>query len=263
MTQKPFYYLAELTWPEAQRVRDAQAVVLLPVGATEAHGPHLPLGTDVYLSEALAKRAAQTLSQQGVTCVIAPSLAYAVTEFGAPFAGTVSLDPDAATALYTAVCAGLHRSGFERVCIVNSHLEAAHVTALRAATAAVFAKTGRRVAFADNTERRWARTLTDEFKRGTCHAGSYETSLLLAAQPQLVRSEVARALPENESDFLAAVKRGAGTFPDAGGPQAYFGQPATASLAEGEDTYERLVAMVVATIQEAWPALFSATSPVE
>ena len=51
MTQKPFYYLAELTWPEAQRVRDAQAVVLLPVGATEAHGPHLPLGTDVYLSD--------------------------------------------------------------------------------------------------------------------------------------------------------------------------------------------------------------------
>jgi creatinine amidohydrolase len=78
-----------------------------------------------------------------------------------------------------------------------------------------------------------------------------------------VRSEVARALPENESDFLAAVKQGAGTFPEAGGPQAYFGQPAAASLAEGEDSYGRLVAMVVATIQEAWPGLFSATSPVE
>src|SRR4051812_36395763 len=95
-SEKPFR-LAELSWEEARRWQLVEPVVLLPIGATEAHGPHLPLGTDVMLSEELAFRAQLALGDRGRSALIAPSLAYAVTEFGAPFAGTVSLSPAAAT----------------------------------------------------------------------------------------------------------------------------------------------------------------------
>lgn len=246
----PPWRLGELPFPVAAAARAAAAVILVPVGATEAHGPHLPLCTDVFLSEELAARVQRALWQRGTLGLIAPALSYAVTEFGAPFAGTVSLDAESARALYGAVFAGLLRSGFARLCIVNSHLEAAHVQALRGAVDAVHARTGVRVAFPDQTERRWARTLSDEYKRGDCHAGSYETSLLLAARPELVRTEAQRGLPRNDSGFLGAVRAGAATFPAAGGPQAYFGDPAGATAAEGEDLYARLVQMVLVTLEE-------------
>src|SRR5262245_24102608 len=88
-------YLAELSYPAAEALRAQAPVVLIPVGATGAHGPHLPLGTDVFLSEELSRRAQRTLWQERqAVSLIAPSLSYAVTEFGARFAGTVSLDPE-------------------------------------------------------------------------------------------------------------------------------------------------------------------------
>ena len=248
-------YLAELSYPAALALKEERPVVLIPVGATEAHGPHLPLGTDVYLSEELARRVQAALWQRGASSVIAPSLAFAVTEFGAPFAGTVSLDAATATAFYTGVLAGLLRAGFQRLCLVNSHLEAAHVQTLRAACAEVERRSGQPVAFPDNTERRWARTLTDEFKRGSCHAGRYETSLLLAAaeRSRLVDADKLRSLAANEEDFLRAVREGAGNFITAGGPQAYFGDPAAATIAEGNDIYARLATMVLTVVNETWP----------
>jgi len=246
-------YLAQLTWPEAQALRVQQPIVLLPIGSTEAHGPHLPLGTDVFLSEELARRVQLALAARGQCSVIAPPVSYAVTEFAGEFAGTVSLEPAVAMAQLVGVGAGLNRSGFVRLCLVNSHLEAAHVATLRSACAELTARTGHAVAFPDNTERRWARTLTAEFKRGTCHAGRYETSLLLAAQPALVRQSISAALPANDSDFLGAVKQGAGTFTAAGGPAAYFGDPAQASAAEGDAIYALLQQMILTTIDETWP----------
>jgi creatinine amidohydrolase len=248
--------LDQLTWKEAAALREREPIVLLPIGATEAHGPHLPLGTDVFLSEELAARVQRALAGRAEpprASVIAPSLAYAVTEFGAPFCGTVSIEPAAAAALVAGVCCGLVRSGFPRVCLINSHLEPAHVAVLRAAVTEVRAACGTSVAFPDHTERRWARTLSDEYKKGNCHAGRYETALLLAARPELVRREIAGHLPPNPSDFLAAARAGAGTFTAAGGPEAYFGDPAQATREEGEDLYARLVHMTLTTIDESWP----------
>ena len=252
--ERPFY-LAELTYPAAETLKAQSPVVLIPIGATEAHGPHLPLGTDVFLSEELARRVTAELSLRGIASVIAPPLSYSVTEFGAPFAGTVSLDAETAVAMYSGVLAGFVRAGFVRICLVNSHLESAHVKALRAACAAVEGTTGVRVAFPDNTERRWARTLTEEFKRGSCHAGSYETSLLLAApdRASLVDEEERKQLPVNEIDIVQAMREGAGDFVAAGAPHAYFGNPAAASVEEGDDIYARLVTMTLTVIDETWP----------
>ena len=245
--------LGELTFAEAEALKAVQPIVLLPIGSTEAHGPHLPLATDAILSEELAARAAAALDAAGYATIVAPTLAYAITDYASEFAGTISIGPATATAVVADVCSSLIAQGFARVCLVNSHLEPAHVSSLKEACARVQEARGVAVVFADQLEKRWARTLTDEFKRGACHAGSYETSLVLAARPELVRDEIRRALMVKPIDLARAMREGKRTFGEAGAPEAYFGDPAAASVEEGNDIYARLVAMVVEEVRTAWP----------
>lgn len=246
--------LADATWTDVRDhlARDAGAIVLLPVGALEAHGPHLPLATDVIIAEGLARRAAAALEQHGRTVAIAPPLVYSVTHYAGGFTGTAGVGAEAARAYVRDVCQGLGRAGFARVCLVNAHLEPAHVETLRAA-AADASSGGLRVAFADKTERRFARTLTEEYKRGACHAGSYETSLVLAERPELVRDDRRARLPALPIDLARAMKEGITTFQQAGAADAYFGDPAAATVSEGEWIYARLVEMVRVVCDEVWP----------
>ncbi len=246
--------LAEATWTEvaAWLARAASgALALLPVGAIEAHGPHLPLATDVIIARGLARRAAPALDERGVACALAPAIVYSVTEYAHGFAGSVGVSAESARAHVAEVCRGLVATGFAHVCLVNAHLEPAHVASLRAAADDAGA------AFPDCTEKRFARTLTDEFKRGACHAGSYETSLILAERAAEVR-ESRHALLPLPIDLAKAMKGGVRTFVEAGAPDAYFGDPAAATAAEGEWIYARLVEMVVTVVGERWPALFEA-----
>lgn len=246
--------LAEMTWTEAKAAREHGALALVPVGSTEAHGPHLPLATDVIISEELCRRASRALESRGTECVIAPPLSYAVTDYAGEFAGTVTLPRETAVALVRDVVLGLDRQGFQRVVLVNSHLEPAHLETLRDAAAAAAAKSGRPVCFPDACSRRWARTLSEEFKKGACHAGQYESSLVLAARPELVREPVRAKLSPKPIDLAKAMKAGVKTFVEAGAEQAYFGDPASASVEHGEELYGLLLDMVLTEIAETWPA---------
>jgi creatinine amidohydrolase len=252
--------LGELTWREADALKPRAPIVLVPIGSTEAHGPHLPLATDAILSEELAQRAAAALEGAGYATLVAPTVPYAITHYASEFAGTISIAAETATALVADVCASLIAQGFARICLVNSHLEPAHVASLAEACARAQQKSGVRVVFADQLQKRWARTLSDEFKRGACHAGSYETSLVLAARPELVRDEVRRQLMVKPIDLARAMREGKRTFGEAGAPEAYFGDPAAASVEEGNDLYARLVTMVVEEVRAAWPATDAAPS---
>jgi creatinine amidohydrolase len=244
--------LGELTWTEAKEASARRPIVLLPIGSTEAHGPHLPLATDAILSEELARRAAASLEQSGLEVLIAPTVAYALTDYAGEFTGTISVAAETAARLVSDICCSLLSQGFDRICLVNSHLEPAHVTSLKDACARVTERTGRTIAFPDQTERRWARTLTEEYKRGACHAGSYETSLVLAARPDLVRDEARARLTPLPIDLAKAMREGVRTFGEAGASQAYFGDPAAATRVEGDDIYARLVEMVVTTVRETY-----------
>lgn len=239
MMHRPAVKLAEMTYEEAQTAADAGAVAFLPAGATEAHGPHLPLNTDVVISETAACRAAWRLGREGRAAVVLPPLAYAVTEFAADFCGTISLSQETATALATEVIYGAAKAGFSGVVVCNAHLEPGNLKALRDAVAAANAS-GIEAAFPDVTRKPHALRLGEEFKSGACHAGSYETSLLLAADPFTVRQEVVGDLPANPISLSVAIRDGKTSFLEAGGPRAYFGFPADASASEGEKLLEEL-----------------------
>ena len=81
--------LAEMTWPDvAQAVACGMTTVILPLGATEQHGPHLPLGTDTFRAEALAERLASALPD----ALVAPALPIGCSDEHSGFAGLLSLD---------------------------------------------------------------------------------------------------------------------------------------------------------------------------
>ena len=225
---------------------DQPLVVLLPIGSVEPHGPHLSLLTDTIISEASAQRAAARLNAAHITAVIAPAIPYGVTDCAAGFAGAVSI-PKAALVTYTwAVIEGFLDNGVDHVCVVNNHLEPDQYAAAKAAVAPF----GGRASLACPLQRRWARTLSEEFKKGECHAGRYETALVLAAQERAVRREVMADLPEvpvSLSDQLAA---GVNTFRAMGMEQAYAGAPALATAAEGEQLLEKLAQMIVTEVHE-------------
>src|SRR2546422_399954 len=92
---------------------------------------------------------------------------------------------------------------------------------------------GARIVFPDVTKKPWAVRLTDEFRSGACHAGQYESSIVLAARPELVRETVRRSLPANPRSLRGAIRAGLTNFEQAGGPRAYFGSPAEARADEG------------------------------
>lgn len=241
--------LAELTYEEVDEIFSAgPAVAIVPVGSVEPHGPHLPLETDTTISEACALRAAERLEASGseIRAVVAPSVPYGVTEYAGGFAGAVGVSAAALTAMLRAIAESLLGTGFSHVCFVNNHLEPAHDAAVRAAIAGMPAGAA---SVACPLTRRWGRTLSDEFKRGDCHAGRYETSLVLAAGGRVRESY--GELPTLGLSLSDAIRAGKTTFAEIGMSRAYTGAPREATREEGEELYERLTTMVVTEIREA------------
>lgn len=228
--------LAELTWEDARALGEAGAAAILPVGAMEAHGPHLPLATDVIIAEAMAAAAAERLDAAGYRVVILPPLAYSPAPFAEGFPGTISLAPGALAQTVADIAASLARHRFRLLAIANAHLDPAHLDALREAATRIRAATGLRVVFPDLTLRALAAQLTEEFRSGACHAGRFEGSIVLAARPDLVRDDVRCALAPNPVSLSDAIRAGTRSFEEAGGPAAYFGAPAEATVEEGRQS---------------------------
>jgi creatinine amidohydrolase len=243
-----------LTWNEAREAFARGIVALLPVGATEAHGLHLPLSTDVIIACEMARRAAWRLNEQRIETYMLPPVAYSITDFSRDFAGTISIKKETATALMRDVCAAMYEQGARLVVIANAHFEPEHIAAIREAIAQVENLTGRTVAFPDARKRRWAMTLTEEFRRGDCHAGCYETSLVMAARRELVREDVRRNLEPVPISISDKISEGVRTFTEAGAREAYFGNPRAATTEEGEQTFNALAEMIAQTVLESLPS---------
>ena len=255
--------LAARTWPEARALLAADVVAFVPIGSTEPHGPHLPLDVDVTIAEAQARRAGERLAAEGVRSFVLPALPFGVTYFTDGFAGRVGLRPGTLWAALEDLVDSLADQGVRRIVLSNGHLEPAHVQVLRGVTLdhPRVTETGAHVLFPDNTRRRWAQTLGEEFAGGDCHAGRYETSIVLAVRPAGVREALRAALPPVAVDLVAKLKAGAHNFREVGAHDAYCGDPAAASAEEGRELVERLATMLVESVREAWPELFGARGP--
>ncbi len=245
--------LSELTTEDLAALLDGTpAVALIPIGSTEPHGPHLPLATDALLSEECCRRAARALRDRGIAAVVAPTVSYGVTHYARGFRGAIGVRAETLLALLHDIGGALLNDGFAQVAFVNNHLEPEHVAVIERAVESLSAERGPAcVSFPNHLGKRWGRTLTDEFKRGNCHAGRYEGSLVLATRQELVREEVARYLPSLDVSLSDEIRKGGSvTFHGIGMDRAYTGAPAEATREEGEKSYARLVEMIVTEVTE-------------
>jgi creatinine amidohydrolase len=188
----------------------------------------------------MARSGAERLSARGFEVVMLPVLPVAPAPFAAAFAGTLDIAPAATGAVVEGIARSLARHGARATVIANAHHDPAHVGALRAAVAQIERERSTLLIFPDLTRRQWASRLTDEFQSGACHAGRYETSVVMAEAPERVAVDTMRRLAPNDRSLVSAIRRGDQTFVDAGGPDAYFGAPAEASADEGREIIERL-----------------------
>jgi creatinine amidohydrolase len=238
-----------MTWEEARDAASPSSVAILPVGAIEAHGPHLPLETDVIIAQAMARAGAARLSGRGLRVVVLPPLTYTAAGFARGFAGTITLRPETVTATIIDIARSLAQHGFEVLAIANAHLDPAHLASLDGAVSAIRREVKLAVAFPNLAAKPWALRLSDEFKSGACHAGQFETSIVLAERPELVRQALGAALPPNPASLARAIRDGKQSFEEAGGPRAYFGVPSEATSKEGRETIEVLGAILDEAVQ--------------
>ena len=243
----PVHELAQLTWEEVRDLDREQTLVVLPVGAIEAHGPHLPLDTDVVIATAMARAGARKLTDRGHVVLILPALAYTAASFGSAFHGTLSISAITVTALIVDIARSLSDQGFRLLALANVHLDPEHLTALNEAVKLARADRLLPIVFPDLTRKPWGMRLGDEFRSGACHAGQFETSIVLHERADAVRDEVRQSLAPNPQSLSKAIKAGKRTFEAAGGPRAYFGDPAAATADEGV----RLIAALGAILEEA------------
>ena len=223
--------LAELTWPEIRTRADAGAVLVVPLGSTEQHGPHLPLSTDTDIAVALCDR----LAIMRPYVLVAPRLPYGASGEHAGFAGTLSIGLKALELLVIE----LGRSAtdtFERVVFVSAHGgNAAAVT---------------RAVQLLRSESRDVRLHCPHWI-GDAHAGRTETSLQLQLNPHLVQLE--HSAPGNTSPMaeLMPLLRESGLR--AVTPNGILGDPTGAGATEGESVLDGLVAALADDLAAWYP----------
>lgn len=243
----PVHRLAEMTWTEVRDTPREGAVAILPVGAVEAHGPHLPIGTDVVIAEAMARTCAEVLAGEGTVAIVLPPVWYTAARFAHSFPGTVGVDGATVTDMIRQIAASLREHEITTLAVANAHLDPAHLVSLRGAAADP--PSGTRIVLLDLTRRAVASRLTEEFRTGACHAGRFEGSVVLAEAPELFRSEVADRLEPNPSSLSDAISAGLESFEEAGGPEAYFGWPRDATAEEGRETVRVLGTLLAEAVR--------------
>jgi creatinine amidohydrolase len=175
-----------LTWPEAERLGAEGALGLVTLASLEQHGPHLPLATDALLGERLARDVAELLPGP---VVVTPVIRGGLSTHHLAFAGSVTVPPDVYRELVVSYLEGLERMGIRRIAVFSSHggnfgfvrdLETEYDGE---ATLVGYSDLGGFIALMMAA----AAELGLRAPETDVHAGGLETSMMLAAYPDLVR----------------------------------------------------------------------------
>ncbi len=221
------------SWPEIDAAIGRGLIAVLPVGALEQHGPHLPLTTDTVLASGVAARVAGAIDG-----MLLPAIAYGDAWSAEGWPGTLSLSPETLRATVTDIGRGLQRMGVKGLVTLNGHFGNREPIALAART---LSEAGFRVLHLDYPRlEALASELCDSQPAGPgfYHADEVETSMMLALTPGSVRLD--RAVPEYptfpetfglEPMKLSAFNR-SGVFGDPRAATAEKGEALIAGIAE-------------------------------
>jgi len=237
----------ELTWPEAAETVARTDTVIIPVGAVEQHGPHLPLNVDTVICQAVAD---DVSALTGIPVI--PPITYGVSGSHGDFAGTIALRPETLIAAMEDVIDSLHASGMRQFVLLNGHIwnngaldvsaeklrvrhQDSRIRALGYVTMYPGPEVNGRV----------------QFGRGLMHANFFETSVMLHLRPDLVRMDRATSHVDVDSFWDYRMDQVSDT--------GVWGRDVAEANAEhGKSEFERCVLTtaraVAAAAREAWPS---------
>lgn len=234
-------HLSKATWTDVANVEGNLALV--PVGSTEQHGPHAPLGTDHYTARAVAAAGADAyVDANDREVVLAPTIPVGIAEEHRHFPGTLWVSPETFRRYVREVVSSLAFHGFDRTVLVNGH--GGNVGALSEICAAI---TRHDAAYA--VPFTWFEAAASLEEMG--HGGPLETALLRAIEPDLVREdriEEARAeAAEKWGEWLSGTNLAVDSaeFTENG----VVGDPSSGDAERGEKLLERATAALVALLE--------------
>lgn len=218
--------MVETTWQEVQEAADRGAVVLLPIGIIEGHGPHLDLSADFYLSTLNCRFLKQELEDKNIEALIAPPFYWGISQDVAKYAGTFSVRPETMKGLLADVLTSLKSWGFRRVFVQNAHGDPLHIECIKAAIEEANEAPDFRVYFMwelgieVESSIRLPQMREDRYQPDY-HAGAVETAQMAAFFPEKVRKDVAKTLKPCDSFH----------------PLAYCGDPASFDMEFNMEEY--------------------------
>ncbi len=235
--------LADISWEECQTYLEHDDRIVLPIGATEAHGRHLGLGCDFILAEAIARATGER-----TRLLVAPVLAYGMSYHLTTFPGTLSLAHETLVHVLADLLRSFYRYGFRRVLVVNGH--GGNDAPLRSAVVSISEQLkGLRVKSVSWWTEPDIQRIVEQAagpQRGT-HASTHETAFLMAVRPQAAKLEHAahRDAPVEPSRELLDAQAFAAHYPD-----GVMGlEPAKATRELGESIFERAVEICVRELE--------------
>ncbi|MFM8855750.1 MAG: creatininase family protein [Actinomycetota bacterium] len=233
----------------AHRVRAGSVGVIVPLGATEQHGPHLPLDVDSTIAAAVATAVAERLGSMGHDCVVAPVLPFGDSSHHQAFPGSISLRHEVLVGLLHDVCWSFLGDSFAWVALITGH--AGNCSAMKEVASEYI--DGRVIAVDDWSAIRTAIHDVSRLELGLdpeyvgTHAGHFETSIMLHLRPQSVDMTAARPGAIGDPSILGPRLRSEGMLSVS--PNGVIGDPTESTDAAGEKYLEALIGYNTATIR--------------
>lgn len=243
------YLWSELSWPEAEQRFQEVDVALLPVGAIEQHGPHLPLDTDAFDANYLAQRVAEACSEPKP--LVLPAIPYGVSYHHDEFKGTISISNETLSRLVYEIGLSAARNGMKKLVIINGH--GGNSPALNFA-AQMINKDAHIFVCVDTGETSDVDIYEIAETPNDVHAGEIETSTSLAVRPHLVRMERAsKLIPQFSSRYLNFTsKRGVSwyAYTKKISTNGVMGDPTKASAEKGRRIWKIMIAHLVSLVED-------------
>jgi creatinine amidohydrolase len=227
--------LEEMTWPQIEAGLGETETVILPVGATEEHGPHLPVFTDTIQAIEVAREAALRKN-----VFLAPPLHYGVCRSTRGFPGTITVRHDALRAFMKEMLISFCDSGFAKVLVLTGHAGGQHMAALEEACQRAVEEREFRVSLVSLFDLIDPKAVETP---GDGHSGEIETSMMMVIRRDLVKGKPALHFPERPRFLIQKDVRylmGNGVM----------GDPSRASEEKGRAFFEMAVQGVVAALAE-------------
>lgn len=240
--------LFEMSWPEVESALKNTDIVIVPVGSTEQHGTHLPLGSDTLQATDMAKMVIKQLGDEGVTVCAAPTIPFGVSHAHLKFPGTITLSSETLMRVITEVCRSLHIHGFRKFVLLLGHGGNLATLRLVASDLALILKDSKFIVpdWLPVMGARYPEVLTSPRPTDEHHSGEGETARQIYSTPAMVSNNRGEPfyVPEELNPYARKPYTGGVTIAESGvgmrerTPFGVMGDPSRATAETGAKLYK-------------------------